>query len=282
MNDASSFEEHRPFLHGLAYRMLGSVADADDIVQDTFLRWTGAGQPVLDEPRAWLARTCTRLCIDRLRRVQRERDSYPGEWLPEPLVEDSRAEMDETLSMALLVTIERLNPKERAAFLLHDVFHYRFDEAADVLGLTADHCRQLARRARERLADEAPRRSADRATLERLTDSFFTAIRDGDESALRDVLAADVVLRADGGGVRPAAPKPILGARKVARFLVAVARPKGVPIEASLERRTFNGAPGVLVIVDGEVVSAYQLDVEDDRVRGVYVVRNPAKLATFR
>ncbi|MEM1449519.1 MAG: RNA polymerase sigma factor SigJ [Planctomycetota bacterium] len=289
MIDADIFEEHRPFLTGLAYRMLGSAADAEDMVQETFLRWRGADGPKLDEPRAWFARTCTRLCLDRLRAARRERETYPGEWLPEPLVgeggdcDGSRAELDESLSMAMLVTIERLSPKERAAFLLHDIFRYSFDEAADVLELTPASCRQLAVRARRRLEEGGRARTSatDRRTVERLTRSFFEAIEEGDDAQLRAVLADDVVLRADGGGRVTAAPKPVHGAQKVARFLIAVSRPKGVPLQMECRWRDFNGSPGVLVFVAGDLASAYQLEVVDGCVAGVYVVRNPDKLAVF-
>ncbi len=279
MTDIDIFEEQRPRLVRLAYQMLGSVADAEDIAQETYLRWQRAGEPALDRPQAWFARTCTRLCLDRLKSAQRQREQYVGEWLPEPLADRPAPgdEVDDSVSMALLRTIERLRPAERAAFLLHDVFGYAFQDVASMLDRESADCRQLAVRARRKLAAEhhAAAEPPTAESVRRLADAFFEAVEQGDDAALRNVLAEDVVLYADGGGRVPAASRPIEGSEAVARFFVRVLAASG-----SIERRGvwFNGAPGQLVLEDGVPVSAFQFHVVDGRVAGVYVQRNPDKL----
>lgn len=275
MTKAEVFERERRYLAQLAYRLLGSVADAEDAVQETFLRWRRAGAPDMDRPRAWFTRTCTRLCLDRIRATRRQREQYVGEWLPEPLVQDAAQELDETLSMALLRTVERLSATERASFLLHDVFGYEFTEVADIVGLQPAHCRQLAVRARQHLRDGG-RRAPDQATVRRLADAFFTAVRAGDLQQLQGVLAADVALYSDGGGKVAAARVPVLGAEKVAAFFVSVFSREPA---AEFETAWFNGAPGVIVRQAGRAVSAFQFEVADGRIAGVYVQRNPDKLA---
>lgn len=283
LRDVDTFEDERAYLLRFCYRMLGSVADAEDVVQEAYLRWRKAGKPILDVPRAWFIRTCTRLCLDRLKSAHARRERYVGEWLPEPLVVDTgdRRELDETLSMALLLTIERLRPAERAAFLLHDVFGYGFDEVAEILELEPANCRQIASRARKHLAGDRVRSTADDATIERLSNAFFRAIDKGELDDLRSVLAQDVVMRSDGGGKVPAALRPIHGADAVVAFLHKVF------VEASrraaMTRRSvwFNGSPGVLLYEDRSPVSAFQFQVVDDRIRGIFVQRNPDKLKQF-
>lgn len=277
-----AFARERSYLVRLAYRMLGSVADAEDAVQDTYLRWQAAGEPVLDTPRAWFTRTCTRLCLDRLKSAHRTREQYVGEWLPEPFVDDSetRAVLDESLSMALLATIERLTPAERAAFLLHDVFDYGFDDIASMLDLSPANCRQLATRARRHLAGERVRAPRDADTVQRLGQAFFAAIRGGDITGLQAVLSEDVVLRADGGGKVSAARRPVEGRTAVLRFLAAIFMRGDTP-GPEVRERWFNGAPGML-IVDGErPVSAFHFNVRDGRIAGIFVQRNPDKLCGF-
>lgn len=284
MKLVEEFERERRYLSRLAYRLLGSVADAEDAVQETFLRWRRSDEEVT-EPRAWLTRTCTRLCIDRIRASERRREEYVGEWLPEPLVEDAGPELDETLSMALLRTVERLPATERASFLLHDVFGYEFTEVGEILGLQPANCRQLAVRARQHLRD-GPRRSApgsasggsNEATVRRLGEAFFAAIGDGDLERLQGVLAADVVLYSDGGGKVAAARVPVVGAPKVAAFFVSVFAREP---ESELDAIWFNGAPGVVVRQAGRPVSAFQFEVAAGRIVGIYVQRNPDKLGTL-
>lgn len=283
MTTAEDFERDRPYLTRLAYRMLGSVTEAEDIVQQAFLRWLSAGEPHLETPRAWFTRTCTRLCLDRLKSGQWTREAYVGEWLPEPILEphSARQEIDESLSMALLLTVQRLRPSERAVFLLHDVFGYAFNEVAEILELNPANCRQLAVRARRHLGGERGRASADRDTVERLSRVFFEAIGTGDLSSLQSVLAEDVVLRADGGGKVAAARRPITGANDVARFLHGVfSKPTPKP-DVTPRAFWFNGAPGAVLYDRARPVSAFHFQVEAGRIQGIYVQRNPDKLQAF-
>ncbi|MEM9069508.1 MAG: RNA polymerase sigma factor SigJ [Myxococcota bacterium] len=280
MTDAADFEAEREAMIRLAYRMLGSVADAEDVVQDAYVRWHRAGRPELASPRAWLVRTCTRLCLDRLKSAQRQREAYVGQWLPEPIVEPiDRAEVDETLSMALMLTIDRLAPAQRAAFLLHDVFGYEFREIAEILSLQEAHCRQLARRARQKLRAEPRKPEGDGDTVRRVTRAFFDAIETGDLDALQAVLAADVVLRSDGGGKAAAVAYPMEGATAVSRFFQRVFLKKPRPFD--VQSAWFNGAPGVLLREEGTIVSAFQFLVVEGAICGIFVQRNPDKLAVF-
>ncbi len=284
MTTIEDFERERPFLSGLAYRMLGSVADAEDVVQEVFLRWRSAGRPHLEQPRAWWARTCTRLCLDQLKSARRRREEYVGEWLPEPFVEASepRPELDESLSMALLLTIERLGPAERAAFLLHDVFGYTFREVAEMLDLESAHCRQLAARARRRLRGQDRPSSADENTVRRLSGAFFSAVQSGNLEALQSVLSEDVVLRTDGGGKAVAVKVPLEGVDRVARFFHRIFKKGEMGSEVSFETRWFNGAPGVVVFEAGELASAFHFQIADQRIQGIFVQRNPDKLEVLR
>ncbi len=279
MPSASRFEALRPELQRLAYRMLGTRGDAEDIVQDTYLRWKQAeAEP--DNLAAWLTRTCVRLCIDRLRSAQRTRETYVGPWLPEPWVEAEEsipAELDESISLAVLVLLERLKPAERAAFVLHDVFDYEFGEVAQFLGKTPANCRQLAVRARAHLRTRRPRVPVDKAEYEAVAQRFFAALRSGEIAGLREVLARDVVVQSDGGRKAIAARKPVVGADKVARFLS-----RGLTlVEHHCKIVWFNGAPGLVVLDHGRVVTALQLDIEAGLVVGIYAIRNPEKLQGF-
>lgn len=273
-------DEHRPYLLRLAYRLLGSVADAEDAVQETYIRWQAHGGPEIASPRAWLSRTCTRLCLDQLKSAHQKRVTYVGEWLPEPLVEvdGEKERIDDSLSMALLVAIERLRPTERAVFLLHDVFDHTFEEVAAMLDLEPANCRQIASRARRSLGTPRVRATPAPEDVSRIAGAFFAALDSGNVGELKSVLASDVVLRADGGGKVSAAPRPLYGA-DVAAFLEAVfirARPV-------LERREvwFNGAPGILLIEDEKPIAAFHFEVVDGRIRGIFVQRNPDKLRGF-
>lgn len=270
----------RERLLGVCYRMLGSVADAEDVVQETYLRWRAAGRPELDSAAAWFTRVGSRICLDRLKSAQAKRESYPGEWLPEPFAEPSRSvEIDETISQALLVALERLSPKERASFLLHDVFSYDFAEIAEALDSSPANCRQLASRARRRLRERRPRFTADEGEVRRLNEAFFSAIERGDVEQLRNVLAEDVVLVSDGGGKASAAARPILGRERVHRFLTRLLRAPSSPSSVALRRPVwFNGAPGAVFESERYGASAYQLSITDGAVRAIFVQRNPDKL----
>lgn len=282
MTTVEEFEKERDYLIRLVYRMIGSVADAEDIVQQAYLRWHTAGQPNLDSPRAWFTRVCTRLCLDQLKSARQSREQYVGQWLPEPIVERAdRHELDETLSMALLLAIERLRPAERAAFLLHDVFNYAFDEIAEILELTPANCRQLASRARNHLKGEKIRSSTDASTIKRLTDAFFAAIHAGDLAALRAVLSEDVVVRADGGGKVAATRYPIEGIDAVSRFFHALATAALKRDDIAVNFAWFNGAPGAVVYEYGQAASAFHFRVANGRISGIFVQRNPDKLRAF-
>lgn len=279
------FERHRKRLFGLAYRMLGSVGDAEDVVQDSFLRWHRADTTLIETPEAWLVTACTRLCIDRLRAAKRERESYPGIWLPEPLVElevsppeaAATHEMADDLSMAMLMVMERLTPAERAAYLLREAFDYDYAQIATALKKTEAACRQLVSRAQKHLKDERPRFTSDEAAARRLAEKFSAATRGGDLTAFAGLLAEDAMLWSDGGGKAAAALNVIHGPDKVARFFVGIGR----KAPATLRRvdARINGQPGWL-LYDGEMpYLALALDIAGDTVRNVFIMRNPDKLA---
>jgi RNA polymerase sigma-70 factor, ECF subfamily len=285
---AEGFEPYRPLLFAIAYRMLGSAVDAEDAVQDAFLRWhhARAAGVVIQNPKAWLTATVTNRCLDELGSARAKRETYVGPWLPEPLVAGSTPDVAEqvadldSLSMAFLVLLETLTPKERAAFLLHDVFGYPFGEIAAMLGEAEATCRQSAKRARTRLAERRPRFAADPEERERLTERFIGAISTGDVAGLAAVLAHDVTVWSDGGGKVTAARKPVVGRDKVATFLTRIAQ--GRPPSTVFAPCVVNGHPGFLTIVDGRPFNATALDVADGVVRAVYIVVNPDKLRHLR
>src|SRR5215510_13484011 len=221
--DVAAFEPHRRRLTGLAYRMLGSLSEAEDIVQDAYLRWHAADRGQVDNPRAYLSRTVARLCLDHLKSARVRRETYVGPWLPEPIVDetalspDSASELADDLSVALLMTLERLSPLERAAFLLHDVFDMEFADIAGVLDRSEGACRQLASRGRAHVSEERPRFRPSEDDVTRLTDAFHRAVLSGDAAQFADLLAQDAVLYSDGGGKRIAALNPIVGRDKILR-----------------------------------------------------------------
>jgi RNA polymerase sigma-70 factor, ECF subfamily len=279
VNAVAEFEAQRGRLQSIAYGMLGSVSEAEDVVQDAFLRWDAADRDAVRSPEAYLTTVTTRLALDRLRSAQRRREEYVGPWLPEPIVTDADpahvvAEAEQ-LSLALLATLERLNPVERAVFLLRDVFDLEYAEIAPIVDRSPENCRQIAHRARERVG-RPPRRSAPPPEEEwQLAARFADAIRAGDLQALTEVLAADVVAWTDAGGTGPAALNPIYGADKVARFLLAIAEKS--PTEAL--PALVNGDPGFWVVEQNGRISVAALEIADGAVVGVRSVLNPAKLA---
>jgi RNA polymerase sigma-70 factor (ECF subfamily) len=289
-NPATSFEPYRRRLLGLAYRMLGSMADAEDAVQETYLRWHEADRDNVSDPRAFLMTTTTRICLDMLTSARARREEYVGPWLPEPVVEtaalapDSRTELAEDLSVALLLTLDRLSPLERAAFLLHDVFDFPFSEVAAALERSEAACRQLAARARAHVRAERPRgatapaRSGEiDAKHAQLMSAFVAATRSGDLSALTQLLASDVRVVTDGGGKVAAALHVLDGADRAAQFLVGVTR-KGWRDDFTLRFATINGLPGVIVDGPEGPVQTATFEIEGDVIRALYVVRNPDKL----
>jgi len=271
------FAIHRGLLFTVAYEMLGSATDAEDVVQETWLRWAGVDRTEVREPRAYLVRIVTRQALNRLRTMSRRREDYVGEWLPEPLatgpdVADD-AELAENVSIALLTVLETLGPVERAVFVLHDVFETPYDEVAQIVGKTPVAVRQIAHRAREHVAARRPRMQVDRAQREATLQKFMVAVTSGDLQGLVEVLAPEVVLIADGGGLVPAARRPLVGAERVVAFLARVADLSGL-VAATAQ---FNGMPSARFEVDG-AVTAVSLVIEGDRITRIYAMRNPNKL----
>jgi RNA polymerase sigma-70 factor (TIGR02957 family) len=294
---ASVFDEHRGLLVSVAYRVLGSVSDAEDAVQEAWIRWSGVDHSEVYDPRAFLVRVTTRLAIDRLRRAKARRESYVGPWLPEPILtrqdvaED--ATMAESVSMAMLVVLETLSPLERAVFVLREAFGMPYAEIADVLGRKEAAVRQLARRARDHVRERRTRFDADRMEQRRVTERFLEATISGDLEALMEVLSPGVTLVADGGGRALAPRRPVRGADKVARFLLAVANEEqvarfleSVGSEPSGAVRVHlaqvNGGPGVVITSGGEPISALILDISGGVVQTIHLVANPEKLAGVR
>jgi RNA polymerase sigma-70 factor (ECF subfamily) len=276
-----TLEQLRRHGFGVAYRMLGSVADAEDVVQEALLR-LARQEPAPAEPAAWLTTVTTRLAIDHLRLARVRRETYVGPWLPDPLVDDATATVEraESLSQAFLVLLERLTPVERAAFLLRDVFEYDYAAIADIVGKSEANARQLVTRARRRIADGRPRFDADAAHRQALLERFLAAAEEGDLRGLESLLADDAVLYSDGGGKVSAARRPIHGADRIARFMAGVARlrRKRGPYAAELVR--VNGQPGrVARGPDGTVWDVLSVDVAGGRIVAVRIVRNPEKLA---
>jgi RNA polymerase sigma-70 factor (ECF subfamily) len=293
-NPAASFEPYRRRLIGLAYRMLGSMADAEDAVQEAYLRWHGVDRDNVSEPRAFLMTTTTRICLDMLTSARARREEYVGPWLPEPVLDttalapDSRTELAEDLSIALLLTLDRLSPLERAAFLLHDVFDFSFREVADALDRSEAACRQLAARARGHVRTARPRGTTARPRSDeidpkhaQLMSAFLAAMGTGDLDALTQMLASDVRVVTDGGGKVRAALDAIDGADRAARFLVDVTRKRPGQWWRDDFRVRFasvNGLPGVVVDAPEGAVQTTAFEIEGGVIRAMYVVRNPDKL----
>ncbi|MER6065114.1 RNA polymerase sigma-70 factor [Streptomyces sp. NPDC001792] len=279
------FEEHRPLLMGVAYRMLGRVADAEDVVQDAWLRWSHADRAEVRAPRAYLVRITTRLAIDRLRQVQTRGEAYVGPWLPEPYLTEfgdaapdaaERAVLADSVSLALLVVLESLSPLERAVFVLREAFGYPYAEIAGLLDRGEAAVRQLAGRARRHVDERRPRYEVDPAQRRELTERFLAAAAGGDLDGLMSLLAPDVRLVGDSGGKAKAPLRILHTADKVGRFLVAVAQQSAPAL--SYRFLEVNGGPALLVLLDGKPESLVQVDVADGRVATVYIVRNPDKL----
>jgi RNA polymerase sigma-70 factor (ECF subfamily) len=268
---AAGYDQLRPKLMRVAYRMLGSVSDAEDIVQEAFIRWMKADRSEVREPEAFLRRTVTRLCLDQLKSARHQRETYVGPWLPDPLVEE---EEGEDVTLPLMLALERLSPLERAAFLLHDVFGLGFEEVAETIQRDPATCRQLAARARTHVREARPRFQMEKQRGLALAEAFFVASRSGDMNALGALLAADVSLHADGGGKRPAATEPVLGFDAFVKLYERF--PKNV---SKLVRVGFiNGLPGFISLEgDGEIQTT-AVEIEAGKIAAIYVVRNPDKL----
>ena len=280
MNPERAFEDRRGAMIGLAYRMLGSRAEAEDVVQDAWLRWRGAEG--VQNADAYLNRVVTRLCLDRLKSARARREVYVGEWLPEPVL-DLDAGDDADLSVAFLLALERLTPLERAAFLLHDVFDTPFPEVAATLGRSEAACRQLASRARAHVKAGKPRYQPTPEEEKRLTEAFLTAVLTSNAEGLRAVLAEDVVMHADGGGVASANLNPVYGLEKAIRLVQGVIRKWPPEPGSSARLARVNGQPGMVLIgPEGEVIQTTALELRDGRIAAAYTVRNPDKLKHIR
>lgn len=283
MNPLDSFNQSRKLLFGIAYRMLGSVHDAEDIVQEAWVRWQRAETDAIANPQAFLCTMVTRMSIDLLRSARKQRVTYVGEWLPEPIALESpatagRAELADSLSVAFLVMLERLNPVERAAFLLREIFDYDYPEVAGILGKSEDNCRQIVRRAKQRVQTPEPRFDAREDTRDALLDSFMAAVRGGDLPGLVGMLAGDAAIYSDHGGKASAARRTIHGAEKVAKFFIGVDT-RFRPRDFACRFTWLNGAPGVIIYSGDRPETAFSLHLESDVITAIYVTRNPDKLA---
>jgi RNA polymerase sigma-70 factor (ECF subfamily) len=282
------FQQHRPRLFGLAYRMLGTPADAEDVLHDAWLRWHAQDTAALDDPEAWLVTVTTRLALDRLRRAKLEREHYTGPWLPEPLVDettrasvdapDAALERDQTLTLSFLTLLERLGPDERAAFLLNEVFDYSHAEAAAILGITENACRQRVHRARARLRENRPRYSVDARAQQRLLQRFAAAMEQPTLESLRALFAEDAIHISDGGGVVAATLRPLHGAERLAQLYLQIAHNTRLqPLRYST--LTLNGAPALLAWAGDALTTAIWVECDGERITAIHALRHPGKLA---
>ncbi|MGB9378087.1 MAG: RNA polymerase sigma-70 factor [Mycobacteriales bacterium] len=286
MAEVDTFVSLRPLLFSVAYRMLGSATEAEDVLQEAFLRWADIPDAQVSSPRSYLTTVVVRLCVDQLRSARVRRESYVGTWLPEPLLMDpapdasAAAELSDSVSLAFLVLLEELTPVERAAFLLREVFGYPYPEVAAMLDKTEAACRQLVSRARRHVAERRSRFDADRDRSRELTRRFMAACATGDLDGLLSMLAQDVVVWSDGGGKAQAPRRPVYGADKTARLIVGIGT-RMTPGSAFREVN-LNGQPGLIVVLDGVVTGALVLDVLDGQVSAIRLLTNPDKLAALR
>lgn len=274
---AISFEPHRRYLAGLAYRMLGSVSEAEDIVQDAYLRWHGTDRTTVENARAFLSRIVTRLCLDYLKSAKVQRETYVGQWLPEPVIEENfDSDSSDDLSVALLLALERLSPLERAAFLLHDVFDMSFSEISQIIDRNEAACRQLASRARENVRASKPRFQISDEEGSRIAEAFFAAAKSGNVDDLQVLLAEDAAVYADGGGRKPSALNPLFGRERVVKFFAGLAKRMGEYVPPVLYKGKINGLPGLITMLDTLQTTAFE--IEDGKIKAIYIVRNPEKL----
>ncbi|MFT5194366.1 MAG: RNA polymerase sigma-70 factor (ECF subfamily) [Candidatus Promineifilaceae bacterium] len=283
-----TFETLRNYLFAIAYRMLGSVMEAEDMVQEAWLRWDRSDQSAVQSPKAFLAKTITRLCLDQLKSAQTKREHYVGEWLPEPILTTSSSnladwaepeqvvELADSLSIAFLHMLERLNPAERAVFLLREVFDYDYPAIAEIVDKNEAACRQLLRRAKTNVADNRPKFDTTLAEHEQILASFASACFSGSMDDLLTILADGVTSYSDGGGIRKAALKPIIGAKQVARFMLGLV--KQVPAGAVPSFDWLNGQPAIIILIDGEPYAALSFHIENGKIMQIYNQFNPHKL----
>ncbi|MEV4976858.1 RNA polymerase sigma-70 factor [Streptomyces scopuliridis] len=276
-----TFVAHRNLLFTVAYEMLGSAADAEDVLQETWLRWVDVDMEQVRDQRAYLVRITTRQALNRLRTLSRRKEAYVGQWLPEPLLTTpdvaQDVELAESVSMAVMLVLETLSPTERAVFVLREVFDFGYDEIASAVDKTPAAVRQIAHRARRHVDARRPREAVSPSETRAALESFRRALDGGDLQGLLDVLAPEVVLVSDGGGIKQAAVRPITGADKVARFMVGGLGKYDLPVTVNIT--VVNGAPALVVHLDGELDGVMAIRVEDARITGLYYVRNPEKLS---
>lgn len=280
------FEQHRTTLEGLAYRMLGTLSEAQDAVQETYLKWHQQDLSEVNNVRAWLITVSTRICLNQLKRAYKQREVYIGEWLPEPLFENTNQgtseaiAFNETLTIALLHVLEKLNPTERAVFLLHDVFEMNFSEIARIVNKTDVNCRQIAKRARSRIKSHQPKFTATEAEHQTLLRHFIQAAQACDLNALISLLTPDTALYSDGGGKVEALPKVMHGNQAIAAFFVAIfTRFKKQNIKLSIVEQIFNRSLGLLIYENGSLATVLTIECHQQAIQAIYAVRNPAKLA---
>lgn len=290
MNETDIFEQHRAHLLGIAYRMLGEMASAEDIVQETWLRWQRANKTEIENARAWLSTAAMRLSLDALRSARARRETYVGPWLPEPLMPDdmrvlaadapaAQAELASDLSMALLHVLERLSPEERAAFILHDAFDCEYAEIANMLGKNEPACRKLVSRARERVKTDRPRYSVSKDAHHAMFARFMAAVAEATPNAFQALFADDIVFYSDGGGRVPAAINPVRGADRVARLLAGLMRKFPAQQQPELAVMEINNRLSVVATIAGAIYTIITIEVEGDRITAIYAMRNPEKLS---
>jgi RNA polymerase sigma-70 factor (ECF subfamily) len=280
----ATFDQYRSLLFSIAYRMIGSVADAEDMLQETFIRWQQSAGENIESPRAFLVTIISRLCINHLKSARVRREEYVGEWLPEPIVTDPSSDpfgiikVDESLSMAFLVLLERLTPMERAVFLLREVFEYEYSDVANIVAQSEVNCRQILRRARQHISAIRPRFEAPEPKRSDLFERFLTAVGTGEMAGLIELLSKDVALHSDGGGKGLAVPNEVRGADKVARGILGSLK-RLVPAMLVRKLVRINGAPGLVNYLHGKPHSVLTLDVHDGLIQNIYIVTNPEKLS---
>ncbi|MER6007495.1 RNA polymerase sigma factor SigJ [Nonomuraea angiospora] len=289
-----TFEDHRSLLTGVAYRILGSAADAEDVVQEAWLRWSGVDETTVDEPKAYLVRVTSRLAIDRLRWAKSRRESYVGPWLPEPISTApdvaEHAELAESVELALLLVLETLSPLERAVFVLREAFDLPFSEIAEIIGRAEPATRQLARRARDHVRDRRPRFDVDRQERRRITERFISASAEGDLDGLIELFASEVTMVSDGGGKARAALRVITGADNVSRWLLSINTPANIAAfmasigmagisDLSIGLATMNNAPAMVISAGGRVITVASLLISDGKIDTIYLIANPEKIA---
>jgi len=282
------FEQNRTALEGIAYRMLGSLSDAADIVQDTYLKWQDEDLNNIEEPRAWLITVCSRLALNTLQSARVKREAYFGVWLPEPLINEQytdvsdQHDLDESISVALLLALEKLSPAERASYILHEVFNYSFEEIALTLNKSNATCRQLASRSRKRIQEEKPRFNASSDEHKQLLDSFMLATREGELQQLEKLLSTSVELYSDGGGKAQAVPEVLCGSQTVADFFITIWQQYADDnVTIDINTSWFNGSPGILIFENNSLATAITLDINEGVIQRIYAIRNPDKLSVF-